>query len=239
MPKPDLSPTVADVKVTGNSVKITASIPQDLHDREPDHMYFVVATKKDYSTSDNSTLMVTVPFEKGKLKYEAEFSGLQYDKTYYCTFVAGTIVEEWGRADMKSFKTDKNPVDTQSCITLDPVVQSDTVTFVGKINDATTLKLFRSVEYPHSAVGFELFKGEGLTNAESDYILFEVDKTTGEFRSKDNRLQPETTYTYRAFVDLTGDKRVCSENSITFKTAKYDGDLVVPDAKKRQDDLEK
>jgi hypothetical protein len=239
MPKPDLSPTVADVKVTGNSVKITASIPQDLHDKQPEGLYFVVATKKDYSTSDNSTLMVTVPFEKGKLKYEAEFSGLQYDKTYYCTLVAGTIVEEWARADMKSFKTDKNPADTQSCITLDPVVQSDTVTFVGKINDATTLKLFRSVEYPHSAVGFELFKGEGLTNAESDYILFEVDKTTGEFRSEDNRLQPETTYTYRAFVDLTGDKRVCSENSITFKTAKYDGDLVVPDAKKRQDDLEK
>ena len=93
--------------------------------------------------------MVTVPFEKGKLKYEAEFSGLQYDKTYYCTLVAGTIVEEWARADMKSFKTDKNPVDTQSCITLDPVVQSDTVTFVGKINDATTLSLFRSAEYPH------------------------------------------------------------------------------------------
>lgn len=239
MPKPDLSPTVADVKVTGNSVKITASIPQDLHDREPEHLYFVVATKKDYSMSDNSTLMVTVPFEKGKLKYEAEFSGLQYDKTYYCTFVAGTIVEEWGRADMKSFKTDKNPADTQSCITLDPVVQSDTVTFVGKINDATTLSLFRSAEYPHSAVGFELFKGEGLTNAESDYIVFEVDKTTGEFRSEGNRLQPETTYTYRAFVNLTGDKRVYSENSITFKTARYDGDLVIPDAKKRQGDLEK
>ena len=88
-------------------------------------------------------------------------------------------------------------------------------------------------------VSFELFKGEGLTNAESDYILFEVDKTTGEFRSEDNRLQPETTYTYRAFVDLTGDKRVYSENSITFKTDRYDGDLVIPDAKKRQGDLEK
>ena len=120
----------------------------------------------------------------------------------------------------------------------DPVVQSDTVTFVGKINDATTLSLFRSAEYPHSAVGFELFKGEGLTNAESDYIVFVVDKTTGEFRSEGNRLQPETTYTYRAFVNLTGDKRVYSENSITFKTARYDGDLVIPDAKKRQSDLD-
>lgn len=239
MPKPDLSPTVADVKVTGNSVKITGLISQDLHDKQPTHLYFVVATKKDYSMSDNSTQMVTVPFEKGKLKYEAEFSGLQYDKTYYCTLVAGTIVEEWARADMKSFKTDKNPADTQSCITLDPVVKSDTVTFVGKINDATTLSLFRSAEYPNSAVGFELFKGEGLTNAESDYIVFVVDKTTGEFRSEDNRLQPETTYTYRAFVNLTGDKRVYSENSITFKTDRYDGDLVIPDAKKRQGDLDK
>lgn len=237
--KVDIWTVIDKTKVTGNSVKITGSISQDLHDRQPEGLYFVVATKKDYSMSDNSTLMVTVPFEKGKLKYEAEFSGLQYDKTYYCTLVAGTIVEEWARADMKSFKTGKNPVDTQSCITLDPVVQSDTVTFVGKINDATTLSLFRSAEYPNSAVGFELFKGEGLTNAEADYIVFEVDKNTGEFRSVNNRLQPDTTYTYRAFVNLTGDKRVYSENSITFKTDRYDGDLVVPDAKKRQGDLEK
>lgn len=237
--KVDLWTVIDKTKVTGNSVKITGSISQDLHDRQPEGLYFVVATKKDYDPSDNSTQMVTVPFEKGKLKYEAEFFGLQYDKTYYCTLVAGTIVEEWARADMKSFKTDKNPVDTQSCITLDPVVQSDTVTFVGKINDANTLKLFRSVEYPHSAVGFELFKGEGLNNPDSDYILFEVDKNTGEFRSKDNILQPETKYTYRAFVDLTGYKRVYSDNYITFETDKYDGDLIIQAKKRERNEEEK
>ena len=237
--KVDLWTVIDKTKVTGNSVKITGSISQDLHDRQPDGLYFVVATKKDYDPSDNSTQIVTVPFEKGKLKYEAEFSGLQYDKTYYCTLIAGTIVEEWARADMKSFKTDKNPVDTQSCITLDPVVQSDTVTFVGKINDANTLKLFRSVEYPHSAVGFELFKGEGLNNPDSDYILFEVDKNTGEFRSKDNILQPETKYTYRAFVDLTGYKRVYSDNYITFETDKYDGDLIIQAKKRERNEEEK
>ena len=239
-PKKEFVAKASLVKVEGNSATIKGTINADLYDEKPTHLYMVISTDKNFDAENGTTSYYNFTLGKDKFEYEAKFDDLEYKTKYYYQFVADRSMEEiLAESDVKSFTTDADPIESQACETLPAWVSDNQVVLSGQM-DALTLGLYNSGKYTDAYFGFAVSAKSDMSDAQ-EVITFDADEYSGLFTYETTALPAGHTYYYKAFLQLTGSTgKIYSTNGpVEFRLEKQDGDLIIPDAKKRQGDLDK
>ena len=243
-PKKDLKPITGEAKVDGNKVTLKATLTNDFLDEDKygdQDIVFYVSKNRDvlnegpYSYPEVMTKIMMIDREVAE--YKCTFEDLEYERTYYYMVSIGRTPILKG--EIKSFTTKADPLDSQACTTLPATVSDNHVVLSGQM-DALTLGLYNSGKYTDAYFGFEVSAKSDMSDAQ-EVITFDADEYSGLFTYETTALPAGHTYYYKAFLQLTGSTgKIYSANGpVEFRLEKQDGDLIIPDAKKRQGDLEK
>ena len=239
-PKKQLDPITGDAKVDGNKVTLKATLTNDFLDeydkyRDQDVVFYVSKNRDALEEGPHSNPEVmsrNLRIYPNVAEYECVFEDLQYERTYYYMVSIGRIPLLHG--NIKSFTTKANPIESQACETLPATVSDNQVVLCGKM-DALTLGLYKSGNYPNAYFGFAVSANSDMSNSQ-EVITFHAEETSGLFQYETTALPAGHTYYYNAFLQLTGseDKIYSTNGPVEFTLEKQDGDLIIPDAKKRE-----